>query len=129
MAYRRLSAAEKAERLELCFQLLVEKAIAGERCPQSDGPHATIPKGLIPALARRGRILIEVSGHNWRQVTILEGPHAGKKTAPNPDPRATPYLRCSVNGMERHPRFVPALRGAARRRSERPYTPVTNREA
>lgn len=72
--------------------LLIEKAaIAGERCPKADrgsGFTSTITSDL----ARAGRIRIDVYPHNWRVVTICEGPHAGKSTAPAPNPKWRPYL-------------------------------------
>jgi len=67
---------------DLVFAELVRAAQAGERCPMNDairGGSAT-----MMALARDGRILIEVAGKNFRQVTILSGPHAGLKTMPPP---------------------------------------------
>lgn len=57
-------------------------ACRGERCPQNN-THG-IAQAAVSALARAGRIRIEISGQNWRQVFILAGPHAGKATAANP---------------------------------------------
>jgi hypothetical protein len=81
--------------LDNTFARLVECALKGERCPISNWerlPHQTKRKPPGPMvksehlqmLARQGRILIEISGHNWRTVTILDGPHAGKKTMADP---------------------------------------------
>ena len=56
-------------------------AIAGDRCPQNDD--LPIYRGLA-LLARAGKIRLEISGRNWRQAILLDGPHAGKATAPNP---------------------------------------------
>lgn len=70
-------------RLNRAFAALEAAAVEGARCPQAH----ELPKGsggTVPALARDGRIKIEISGQNWRQVTILVGPNKGKKTAPNP---------------------------------------------
>lgn len=63
------------------FALVEAAAIKGERCPQN----RELPKGgSLPALARMGRIRIEISGHNYRQAIILVGPHKGCRTSPNP---------------------------------------------
>lgn len=74
------------------FAILVDCALKGERCPLShwrgnDGPRPSdiIPHGAVNKLARQGKILIEVSGRNWRTITILVGEHAGKKTASDPN--------------------------------------------
>jgi hypothetical protein len=67
---------------DLVFASLERIALAGQRCPMNDdirGGSAT-----MMALARDGRILIEVAGKNFRQITILTGPHAGLKTMPPP---------------------------------------------
>jgi hypothetical protein len=70
-------------KMEQIFTLLEKAALAGARCVTND----QLPKGGQAAareLARRGKIRIEVSGHNWRTVTILVGPNAGKSTARDP---------------------------------------------
>ena len=84
--------------LDQTFALLVGVALRGERCPHShwdrlhfqapaEPPSDLISSDHVTALARQGRILVEISGRNYRTVTILEGPHAGKKTAPDPSGR------------------------------------------
>lgn len=77
--------------IEHAFALLEQAAITGSRCPQGD----VIPSRMVTALARAGHILVEVYVHNYRVVTILTGPNAGKETAPPPKPqgrqRSTPY--------------------------------------
>lgn len=75
------------------FMLVEKAAINGERCPLSTG------KGSVPGLfyhhfkvlSREGRIRVEISSGNWRQVHILTGPHAGACTAPNPKHDARVY--------------------------------------
>lgn len=63
-------------------------AVAGLRCP----PDAHIKerggeivggliRGAVNVLAHRGYIRVELFAHNFRRVTILKGPHAGKATA------------------------------------------------
>lgn len=68
--------------LDKAFSALEAAAAKGERCPQNS------PDGIISddisELARLGRVRSEIFAHNWRVVTILTGPHAGKKTAPCP---------------------------------------------
>lgn len=83
-----------ATRVEAHFRLLEAAAAAGERCPQSN-PHGPMSSESIAALIEAGRIKSEVYAHNWRVVTILDGPHKGRKTAP-PPAGGSPYL---VNGV------------------------------
>lgn len=66
------------------FAMLEVAAANGERCPQSD-PHGPFKVGVTSALARAGKIRIEIYAHNWRVAQILVGPHKGKRT------KATPY--------------------------------------
>ena len=75
-------AAPTPSRLEAVFARLEAAAIAGDRCPENgcDG----VRSDMISALARAGRIKVAISGHNYRTVTILTGPHAGKSTRPDP---------------------------------------------
>lgn len=74
-------------RLDQVFACFVSAALAGKRCPQSHELPAGSP-ALSRELARQGRIKIEISGHNYRTVEILTGPHAGKRTVGDPDRRA-----------------------------------------
>lgn len=91
--------------LEETFKALEAAAIAGGRCPMNE-PDGPLHYGDVPKLARAGRILIEISGRNFRQVTILVGEHAGKKTAPNPDPNAPIWQTLGKNGRVRHDRRI-----------------------
>jgi hypothetical protein len=90
-------------RIEECFALLEQAAIAGARCPQS-APFGPVRSGDVTALCRDGKILVEVFVHNWRVVTILTGPHAGKKTETpptfnhSPKPYKTVGRETRVNG-------------------------------
>lgn len=72
------------------FAMFERAAASGARCPKSgvDGLTSQIASGL----ARSGKIRIDVYPHNWRVVTILTGPQAGKTTAPAPNPKWRPYL-------------------------------------
>lgn len=71
------------------FAFLGECAAQGRRCPENE------TEGLsghnMPALCRDGKIRVEISGQNFRQVHILVGPHAGKSTAPNPNSKLKPW--------------------------------------
>ena len=94
------------------FAMLEAAAVAGTRCPMSD----SIPGGsaTVSTLAHGGRIFVEVFVHNFRVVTIMEGEHAGKQTAPPPTqitwdgkrkaPR--PYLTVGKDGTRRNGRLI-----------------------
>jgi hypothetical protein len=75
------------ETLDKAFQLLERCAIDGTRCPKTHGPDADrfLPNASIGELTRAGRIFVEISGQNFRRITILAGPHKGKSTAANPN--------------------------------------------
>lgn len=87
--------------LERTYALIEQAAIKGERCPQND-PHGPLSSDLVSALARAGRVRIEVYVHNFRVVTILTGPNAGKQTARPPRPkgaqRRDPYKVIDAKG-------------------------------
>jgi hypothetical protein len=72
------------------FAMLERAAVNGCRCPVSrtDG----LTSQLTSDLARAGKIRIDVYPHNYRVVTIMTGPHAGKATAPPPNKKWRPYL-------------------------------------
>lgn len=72
------------------FDMLEEAAIAGARCPVSRVNGLT--SHLTGDLARSGKIRIDVYPHNYRVVTILVGPNAGRATAPPPNKTWRPYL-------------------------------------
>ena len=80
------------------FDRLVTCAVKGERCPIT-GPG--FRSDDVSALAHEGRIRVEITAHNWRTVTILEGPHAGKTTKPNPMPGRQPYVTVDGTGTRR----------------------------
>lgn len=75
------------------FDLIQAAVAAGERCPMNH-PEGPLQSGAIAALAHRGALKSEVFGRNFRRVTLLVGPHAGKSTA---DPPAT-YRRAPYKG-------------------------------
>lgn len=72
------------------FAMLEAAAASGARCPKSGTDGLT--SQLTAGLARAGKIRIDVYPHNWRVVTILTGPHAGKTTEPAPNKAWRPYL-------------------------------------
>lgn len=94
--------------IERAFEILEAAAVAGERCPVTSGPgaHRELKKEAVAALAAAGRIAIEISSKNWRQVTIMTGPNAGKATAPNPDKHARVYQTIDTRGTMVNGRFV-----------------------
>jgi hypothetical protein len=92
---------------EETFRILEAAAVAGERCPMTHG--GALNGGNVTQLAHAGRIRVEISGRNWRTVTILTGPNAGKSTAPNPDPRRrTAYLTIDKAGTRRNGKLINA---------------------
>lgn len=66
------------------FAAIEAAAVAGKRCPMNhpDGP---LSKGAITYLYKAKRIRGEIYRCNYRVVTLLDGPHCGKSTAPAPD--------------------------------------------
>lgn len=90
----------KPASLESAFSKLEAAATAGERCPVSTEHGGPLNRNHVAALAREGRIFIEISSRNWRQVTILKGPHAGARTASNPDPHARVYQTIGAEGRK-----------------------------
>jgi len=67
--------------LEDTFNLIVETALHKWRCPDN----GRINSSQLTALARQGRLRIDISGRSYRTVYILSGPHTGLSTAPDPD--------------------------------------------
>jgi hypothetical protein len=84
--------------LDKAFAILEAAAVAGERCPENGT--MGLNAGVVPALARAGRIRIAICLHNYRIVTLLSGPHAGKSTAPHPDGRK-PWKVIDAGGTRR----------------------------
>lgn len=72
------------------FAILEGAAASGARCPITGTNGLT--SNLTGALARSGQIRIDVYPHNFRVVTIMTGPNAGKSTAPPPNTKWRPYL-------------------------------------
>lgn len=91
------------------FKILEAAAAAGERCPMSRQNGGPIMNNNVSKLAHDGRIEVEVSGRNWRRVTILQGPHRNKSTAPNPDPNARVHLTIDTRGTMRNGKRLDTL--------------------
>src|SRR4051812_32076637 len=69
--------------LKDAFAILERAAVAGDRCPV--GGTSGLTSGLTTQLAIEGTIKIEIYARNFRRVTILVGPNAGKTTADPPN--------------------------------------------
>ncbi len=110
MEHTKLPTLSKAQ--EKLFELLVQKAVANERCPTNQW---LIDNGFargnttISSLAYLGYVRIEVYTKNWRVVTILTGKHKEASTAPPPMGTGAPYRIIGSNGdslsqrIARHP--------------------------
>ena len=90
------------------LEMIGQKALCGERCPTTD----QIPGGAtsMKILTRNGTLRVEVSMHNFRQVFILKGEHAGKATA-DPAPlkdgrRPKPYMIIDASGRRGSGRYA-----------------------
>jgi hypothetical protein len=84
------------DRLNQCFDDIVRAALRGERCPENNTQQVNTAR--CRQLAAAGRIKIEVYARNFRVVTLLTGPHAGKKTAPPPYKVQKPKLVITKDG-------------------------------
>lgn len=71
------------------FRILVVAALKGERCPQRK-PFGPLESSAMEEMYRLGMIRGEVFGSNFRRITILVGPYAGRSTASFPG-RELPY--------------------------------------
>lgn len=75
--------------VEAIFDWIVETARAGGRCPTNPEISDRFPAigdgaGVLPGLARDGRLIVRIYGRNWRDVEITTGPAKGLRTAPPP---------------------------------------------
>lgn len=83
--------------IERSFALIEEAALKGERAPQGH-PHGPLGNGTVTALYRTGRIRGAIYQNNWRVLTILTGPNAGKSTA-SPPTSGRPHLIIDRNSV------------------------------
>jgi hypothetical protein len=96
--------------LDATFNRLVACAVAGERCPQDlNMDPAGLRSEWVVELAHLGRIRILIYALNWRVVQIMEGPHAGKRTAPRPGSSQPPWKVINHNGTHMSGRRVPVV--------------------
>lgn len=87
--------------LNRTLAMIVEAACDGARCPETTrsdyvkGERVLIrglARGAATVLAAEGKIKVEIFARNFRRITILVGPHAGKATADPPFGKlAQPY--------------------------------------
>lgn len=97
--------------IEAAYALIEKAAVEGRRCPQNDDIEGG--STTVVGLAHSGRIRIGIFAHNWRQITILQGEHAGKSTAPAPGNARAPYKTIDKNGTRTNRGFADT--GAAKR--------------
>lgn len=68
--------------------VITRAVLDGKRCPKNRGygerGEDELHAAAVYTLTKRGDIRVEISGHNYRRIVILTGPHAGKGTAPDP---------------------------------------------
>ncbi len=107
-----------ATAIERCFQAFEAAAAKGERCPKNDAND--IRSDYAVFLAHAGRIRVHIHGKNFRVVVILEGPHLGKWTAPDPN-KGRLYRIIDQNGD----RFIPKSTVIRRRAPSAPQ-PLRN---
>jgi hypothetical protein len=124
MTAAKMTPDERAREHERVFAVIEHAAVAGLRCPGADEIKA--PHGVVPILARSGRIRIEVYAGNWRVITITSGEHAGKQTAPPPFQHSGPYIMIDRNGRHEKGRVVP--REPISRKRAQPSTPRLREE-
>lgn len=62
------------------YALIVEAVKSGARCPIREA----LSPLFVGRLVAEGKIRVEVYRHNWRVITLLDGPLKGKSTAPCP---------------------------------------------
>lgn len=83
--------------IERSFALIEAAAVKGERAPQG-APHGPLGNGTVTALYRAGRVRGAIYSNNWRVLTILAGPNAGKSTMAAPA-GARPHLILDRNSV------------------------------
>ncbi len=96
-----MTTAVSRDKIEKAFAVIEAAALAGARCPAStgSGAHPDLLAPAMRALRYSGDIRVEIYRYNFRKVTILTGPNAGKATADPPGERQRP-IRVLDNGTE-----------------------------
>jgi hypothetical protein len=116
------------EALEARVYAVVEgAAMEGRRCPtnaeiaanlNASGLRKSVAASSIPGvfreLIRRGLVTVRIYGNNWRDVMILQGPHAGKVTQPPPH-GGKPHIVIDKAERERRDK------GVTKRREDLPW--------
>ncbi len=69
--------------LQRQFDLIVDAALANERCPVIE-PYGPLIQSAMKRMRALGWIDWEIVHGGWRVVTILTGPHVNKTTAAYP---------------------------------------------
>ena len=87
------------------FTLIEAAAAVGDRCPINQ-PFGPLPVGVVAALYKDGMIRGEIVAGNFRRITILTGPHAGKRTAAPPNMLSKPYRIVDKDGASKAIRKV-----------------------
>lgn len=108
-----------AAQLEACFAAIERAACEGARCPfnQTETVRTGVRSDVLAELTRAGRIKVEISGQNYRTITLLTGPHAGKRTRPDPSGQRT-WKMLTAKGTFVNGERYDAMQ-AQRRRQER----------
>jgi hypothetical protein len=94
------------------FRILVAAALKGERCPQRK-PYGPLDTSAVTEMYRLGWIKGEIYAFNWRRITIMVGPHAGKTTASFPG-AGKPYRTIGMVPAPQSRRPGPAAPSAPR---------------
>jgi len=94
--------------LARAFAVVEAAAAQGLRCPTRK--EAVAFHNRASELAWQGFIKVEVYARNYRVVTILVGPYAGKSTKPPSTKSATPWLTQTRESMLRDLQARPANR-------------------
>lgn len=103
------------------FAKVEHAAVMERRCPMNG--EAGFDSNDLADLAHAGRIKVETYAHNFRVVTILLGPYAGKKTQACPSRCKSPWRVIDTTGTH-YPRQEAKMKAAAlRTRRQEPSAP------
>lgn len=103
---------------QFVFDLIIEAARAGKRCPQRTEfvrghiDLSAASSNIVCRLARFGWLKIEISGRNYRTVEILKGPDKGCRTMMDPSGavawKVIPSLHADLARLKRAQRLPTA---------------------
>jgi hypothetical protein len=88
--------AQKPRPKDRAYQAILDSAVKRERCPENG--ERGLSSGIVRRLANDGLIKVEVFARNYRVVTILTGPHKGKRTKAPPYKVQHPKLEITKDG-------------------------------